>query len=223
MRVVEIKKFCKGHLMNSITELYIMVNGLKMVIEMEKELKFGKMGVNLLVIGEMTKLTVKEDSFMLMVTFMKEIGLTIKLKEEEPMSIWTVLNTWVNGEKIVNTDMESRVGQIMQNMKVITSTVRNMASVLSNGVTDHLTSVNFTIIIFMVKVCIHGQTTEFTKVNGGQIKCMGKELLHGLTGVNMLENMLKTKNEDMENSFGLMVDATEANGSMESNTEKEHT
>jgi len=223
MRVIEIKKFCKGHLMNSITELYITVNGPKMVIEMEKELKFGKMGVNLLVIGEMTKLTVKEDSFMLMVTFMKEIGLTIKLKEEEHMSIWTVLNTWVNGEKIVNTDMESRVGQIMQNMKVITSTVRNTASVLSNGVMDHLTSVNFTIIIFMVKVCIHGQTTEFTKVNGDQIKCMGKELSHGLTGVNMLENMLKTKNVDMENSFGLMVDATEANGSMESNTEKEHT
>ena len=128
------------------------------------------------------------------------------------MNIWTVLNTWVNGEKIVNTDMESRVGQIMQNMKVITNTVKNTASVLSNGVMDRLTSVNFTIIIFMVKVCTHGQTTESTKVNGDQIKCMGKELLHGQTGVNMLENMLKTKNVVMENLFGLMVDATEANG-----------
>ena len=160
---------------------------------------------------------------MLTVMSMKVIGLMIRLKVEELMSIWMELNTWVNGEKIANTDMESRVGQIMQNMKVITSMVRNTASVLSNGVMDHLTSVNFTTIIFMVKVCIHGQTTEFTKVNGDQIKCMGKVLLLGQTGVNMLENMLRTKNVVMENSFGLMVDATEANGSMESNTEKEHT
>jgi hypothetical protein len=51
-----------------------MVNGPKMAIEMEKELKFGKMAVNLLAIGETTKPMVKVDSFMLMVMSMKEIG-----------------------------------------------------------------------------------------------------------------------------------------------------
>jgi len=38
-----------------------MVNGRKTVIEMVKELRFGKMAVNLLVIGEMTKPMEKED------------------------------------------------------------------------------------------------------------------------------------------------------------------
>jgi len=61
MRVTEIKKFFKGHLTSWITELYIMVNGRKTVIEMVKELRFGKMAVNLLVIGEMTKPMEKED------------------------------------------------------------------------------------------------------------------------------------------------------------------
>ena len=36
----------------------------------------------------------------------KVIGLMIRLKEEELMNIWMVLNTWENGEKIANTDME---------------------------------------------------------------------------------------------------------------------
>ena len=64
---------------------------------------------------------------------MKVIGLMIRLKVEELMSIWMELNTWVNGEKIANTDMESRVGQTMQNMKVITNMGKNMVLVLSNG------------------------------------------------------------------------------------------
>jgi hypothetical protein len=74
MKVIEIMKFCKGLLTSLTTELYIMVNGPKMAIEMEKELKFGKMAVNLLAIGETTKPMVKVDSFMLMVMSMKEIG-----------------------------------------------------------------------------------------------------------------------------------------------------
>ena len=49
------------------------------------------------------------------------------------MNIWMVPNTWENGEKIANTDMESRVGQTMPNMKEITNMAKNMASVLSNG------------------------------------------------------------------------------------------
>ena len=60
-RVTEIKKFSKGHLKSLIMVPYITVNGLKTVIEMEKELKFGKMAVNLSAIGEMTKPTEKVD------------------------------------------------------------------------------------------------------------------------------------------------------------------
>ena len=49
------EKFFKGLLTNLITVLFTTVNGQKMVIEMAKEHKFGKMEVNLLAIGEMTK------------------------------------------------------------------------------------------------------------------------------------------------------------------------
>lgn len=59
--MIETEKFYKGLLTNLITVLFITVNGRKMVIEMEKEHKYGKMEVNLLAIGEMTKPTEKVD------------------------------------------------------------------------------------------------------------------------------------------------------------------
>ena len=79
-----------------------MVNGPKMAIEMEKELKYGKMVVNLLGIGEMTKQMEKDVLFMQTVMYMKATGSMTKLKVEELMNIWMVLSTWENGEKIVN-------------------------------------------------------------------------------------------------------------------------
>ena len=125
---------------------------------------------------------------MLTVMSMKVIGLMIRHKEEELMNIWMVPNTWVNGEKIANTDMESRVGQTMPNMKEIMNMAKNMVLVLSNGAMAPHTSENFIITIFMGKAYTPGQTTESMKENGDLIKCMEKELSHGLTGVNMLEN-----------------------------------
>ena len=223
MRVIEIKKFFKGHLMNLITEQYITVNGPKMAIEMEKELRYGKMAVNLSDIGEMTKLTGKEDLFMQTVMCMKATGSMTKLKVEEHTSIWMVPSTWENGEKIVNTATALKAGLIMQSMKETTNMERNTASVLSNGVTALHTSVNSIIIIFMEKVSTLGLTTEFTKVNGVPTKCMAKERLLGQTGVNTLENTLKTRNVDMENSSGQMVDVIEVNGLMANNTGKELT
>jgi hypothetical protein len=61
-----------------------------------------------------------------MATFMKVIGLTIKLRVEELMSIWMVLNILVTGKKIDNMDMELKHGQMVQNMKVIMNLERNM-------------------------------------------------------------------------------------------------
>ena len=116
---------------------------------------------------------------------MKVIGLMIRLKVEELMNIWMVPNTWENGEKIANTDMESRVGQTMQNMKAITNMEKNMVLVLSNGVMGPHTSENFIITISMAKAYTLGQTTESMKENGDPIKCTAKALSPGLTGVNM--------------------------------------
>ena len=128
------------------------------------------------------------------------------------MSIWMELNTWVNGEKIANTDMEQRVGQTMQNMKVITNMGKNMVLVLSNGAMAPHTQVNFIITISMAKAYTLGQTTESMKENGDRIKCTAKVLSPGLTGVNTSANTQKTKNVATVNSSGLMEDATEANG-----------
>ena len=48
-----------------------------------EEFKFGLMGVSMKVIGKIIKLMVKADLFMVMETFTKGIGLTIKLKDLE--------------------------------------------------------------------------------------------------------------------------------------------
>jgi len=54
----------------------------------------------------MIKLMEKEDLFMLMETYMKEIGKMIKLKEEGFMSIWMEQSILVTGKRIDNMDME---------------------------------------------------------------------------------------------------------------------
>jgi len=159
---------------------------------------------------------------MLTVMSMKVTGSMIRLKDEELMNIWMVPNTWENGEKIANTDMESRVGQTMPDMKAITNMERNMELVLSNGAMAHLTSGNFIITIFTARVFTLGQTTESMKENGAPTKCTEKELSLGPMGVNMSENTLKTKNVVTVNSSGLMEDVTEANGLTVSNMEKVH-
>ena len=74
----------------------------------------------------------------------------------------------------------------------------------------------------MEKVFTSGQTTEFMKENGDQIKCMVKVLSHGPTVENMLVSMRKIKKEVTVSLYGQMEDATEVNGSMENNMEKEH-
>lgn len=48
--------------------------GLKKVSDMEKECKFGKMVLSMKVTGRMIWLTVREDSYILMVMYTKENG-----------------------------------------------------------------------------------------------------------------------------------------------------
>ena len=60
--------------MSQIMGLYIMDNGQKMGLGMGKVLKFGRMGPNILGIGKMIKLMEKEDLFMQMEMYMREIG-----------------------------------------------------------------------------------------------------------------------------------------------------
>ena len=89
---------------------------------------------------------------------------------------------------------------------------RNMASVLSSGVTVPIMLVNFIIIIFMEKDFTHGLTGENTKVNGKLTKCTEKEHSPGLMEENILDNTLKTRRKVTESSSGQTDVATEVNG-----------
>ena len=93
------------------------------------------------------------------------------------------------GKKTSSMDMELKLGQMVQNMKGTMNTERNMEQVHLNGLMDQCILVNSIIIIFTERVFIHGATEENTKVNGETIKCTERELLPGLMGVSMLENM----------------------------------
>ena len=106
-------------------------------------------------------------------------------------------------------------------MKEITSLERSMVLGHLSGLMVQRTSVNSIIIIFMVKVFTLGQIIVNMKVNGVLTKCMVKVLLPGLTTEDILENMQMIKKEATVSSYGLMVDVTEVNGSMENSMEKE--
>ena len=74
----------------------------------------------------------------------------------------------------------------------------------------------------MERVFTPGQTKENTKENGEATKCMVKGYSLGLMEESITVNTLRTKRRAMGNFFGLTVDATEENGSMENSTAREH-
>ena len=202
---------------------FITVNGPKTAIGRARALKSGKTVANMLVTGRMIKPMEKEDSFMLMVMYMKVSGLTTKLKAEELMNIWMELNTSETGKRTDNMVMELKPGQIAQDMKATTSMGRSTVSVHSSGLIVHLTSESFIIITSTERECIPGPTTVNTKVNGEPTRCTVKEPLLGPMEENTSVNTLKTKRRDMVSSSGQMEDATEVSGSTESSMAKELT
>lgn len=125
--------------MNLIMELFMLVSGLKKVLDMEEECKFGEMGQNMKATGRMIWLMEKEDLSILMVMYMRESGQMTKLMEEVSIYIWMEPNTMENGKKTNNMDMDKRPGQMGLNMKAIMNMVRNMVLEPLNGPTPHNT------------------------------------------------------------------------------------
>jgi hypothetical protein len=82
------------------------VIGLRRVLDMERECKFGKMVQNMKAIGRMIWRMGRGDLFILMVMFMREIGSMIKLTEEACIFIWMERDIQVIGEKTSNMVME---------------------------------------------------------------------------------------------------------------------
>ena len=98
-----------------------------------KEDKFGQMDQCMKDGGWKIKPTAKEDSFMLTVMSMMDNGLMIKLTDLVFTAILMEPNTRAIGKKINNTEMDSKPGQMVQDMKVNMFKERNMERVNSLG------------------------------------------------------------------------------------------
>ena len=85
---------------------------------MGKAYKSGLMAQYMTATGCKERLKAKESYIMLMVTYTKVSGLTIKRMVREAISTKMVLNTLVSGKMISIMDLVMRVGQTMQFMKV---------------------------------------------------------------------------------------------------------
>ena len=99
-------------------ELCIKENGIQKVIkEMEEVSRFGLMVQDMTDSGKTEWLAAMADSFMLKVTFTKELGMRIKRTDLASTLITTVADTRDNGSTISSTEMESRNGQMVHNTK----------------------------------------------------------------------------------------------------------
>lgn len=83
--------------------------------------------------GKITKPTAKVDSSMPMEMSMMDNGLMIKLTDLVFTAILMEPNTRAIGKKINNTEMDSKPGQMVQDMKVNMFKERNMERVNSLG------------------------------------------------------------------------------------------
>ena len=84
----------------------------------EEVFRYGLMDQDTMVSGSMEKLKDMEDSFMLKVTYTKEIGSRIKLMDMESTHITTAQNSLVIGSLTNNKAMEKSSGQMVHSMKV---------------------------------------------------------------------------------------------------------
>jgi hypothetical protein len=100
-------------------ELCIKENGIQRAIkEMEEECKFGQMVHAMMDSGKTEWLAAMVDSYMLKVTFMKELGMRIKLTDLVSTLTTMVVDMKVNGSTTNSTEMESKNGQMVHNTKV---------------------------------------------------------------------------------------------------------
>ena len=155
--------------MSSITEQYIKVNGPRRDSAMVVVFRSGKMVASTKATGRMIWQMAEEDSFIQTAMSMKENGLTIRHTGGGHMFTWTALNTQVSGERTNSMDSVSKHGQMVPNMRAITSTAKNTALELSSGLMVPCTLENSTTITSMERVCTHGPMDVSMKANGAKI------------------------------------------------------
>lgn len=94
----------------------------------------------------------------------------IKLVDMVYTGILMVQNFKAIGKMISKKDKDNNNGKINRNIKDNTKTEKSKVSENLFGVIIHDLKVNFSIMIYMVKVLIFGMMEESIKANGNKIK-----------------------------------------------------
>ena len=127
-----------------------LVTGTHRIRNQVKESNSGSMALYTKVIGMKIKPMAEADLSMPMVTFMMEIGRTIKLMALELITTLTVPSTRVSGLKTNNMARVKRSGLMALSTKEPTRMVKSMVKAFLTGLTALLTPVIFTTTILKV-------------------------------------------------------------------------
>ena len=168
-----------------------------MVLQMEKEGSGTLMEILMKVFGRTTKLTVMVFTSMLMELAILDFGkMTFRMEEVK------------------------KLGLTVQNLKVITSMVKNMARALIIGLMAQVSVEAGLKIRLMVTVSTIGQMVEGSKVLGKTTICTAQVSTHGQMEENMKVIMLTTKSMVKESTIGQMDEYTTVSGLMANNMDR---
>ena len=174
--------------------------------------KSGAMALSMKVTGKLTKLTVEEDLFMLMVIFMMVIGKTIKLMDLENTLTLMELSTKENGLTTSSTVKVKKSGQMVHSTKETTNLARKMDLENFCGLTGLLMKETSSTIIFMDTENTNGLTVVNSQVTGSAIRCTVPDSLHGLMVGATKVNIMMIKSKDMVSLRGLTAGNMMAHG-----------
>ena len=129
---------------------------------------------------------------MLTVTFMKAIGRTIRLTEEESTLMLMAAVMRANGAKISSMVMALRDGLMVLHMKASTKKAKSTEKVNLPGLTTALTLETSLTITSMAQVFMNGQTAESFLENGAITRWRAMAHSPGLMVEDMLATILMT-------------------------------
>ena len=159
---------------------YTLDNGMKKLGPKKATVfKYGQMDQSMKDSGTMIWLVVMEDSFLLMVMYIKETGLMIKHTAMVNISMRKEQHTKVAGTKINKKEKDEKNGQMVPFMKEFTYEAKSMEKELFNGQMVPSITDNGKTIKCMAKENSVGQTVVYIKVITLMIRNMDKVFIHG--------------------------------------------
>lgn len=147
-----------------------------------------------------------------MATFIKAIGLMIKLTVKESTCITMEQYMRAPGKMTSSTVMALKPGLMRLDTKALTSMVPSTAMVNSIGTMVLVTLGNSAKMTFKGKEGTLGQMGETTKDNGPETRCMVSVFSNGMMAVLMKVNLLTIGKKVMECSCGKMEESMTVSG-----------